>query len=294
MVGNLQADNAGRARRRTAVRYVQRSGEDVRPQTRWNLYRPGPRPMDFDWVGGKGLEQQHQRRAPREDVVDLRDAAPLAYEIAARGTRVAVPISKSPAGNVNPTVLAVLARMVTWACQCSPGTKPSAGVAGAGLGRLCRSNPPPVMGRAVTARGLQGRASARRETGVGVAARPSRLPSVESPLPLERLTSIEVELLIGAESCRLGEEDAWELVHAIRARCIDREHRPLDLDAVQCLQLADTLAIALEDGKSHPLVDVSLPQARALADYVLTPSIARSKQLQNLFASLVRSARGRY
>jgi hypothetical protein len=105
---------------------------------------------------------------------------------------------------------------------------------------------------------------------------------------------MELELLVGAASFRIDEEDAWDLVHAIREKCVDSDHRPLGNDALRSLQLADVLAEALDRGGSLEPVEVGLPQARVLADYVLTPSVMRTEELRLFFEALVRFARGRY
>jgi hypothetical protein len=81
-------------------------------------------------------------------------------------------------------------------------------------------------------------------------------------------------------------------VHAIREKCVDSDHRPLDSDALRSLQLADVLAEDLVRGDSPEPVEVGLPQARVLADYVLTLSVMRSEQLRAFFDALVRFARG--
>jgi hypothetical protein len=105
---------------------------------------------------------------------------------------------------------------------------------------------------------------------------------------------VEVEVLVGAASFRLQEEEAWELVHAIREKCVDADHRPLDTDAVRTLQFADVLAEDLNEGDSPEPVEVELPEARVLAEYVLTPSVMRTDQLRTFFDALVRFARGSY
>jgi hypothetical protein len=105
---------------------------------------------------------------------------------------------------------------------------------------------------------------------------------------------VEVDVLVGAASFSLQEEEAWELVHAIREKCVDADHRPLDTDAVRTLQFADVLAEHLDEGDSPEPLEVGLPQARVLADYVLTPSIMRTDQLRTFFDALVRFAGGRY
>jgi hypothetical protein len=105
---------------------------------------------------------------------------------------------------------------------------------------------------------------------------------------------VELVLLIGAAPFRLDEEAAWELVHAIREKCVDGDHRPLDSDALRALQLADMLAEDLDRAESPEPVEVGLPQARVLADYVLTPSVMRTEQLREFFDALVRFAQGRY
>ena len=105
---------------------------------------------------------------------------------------------------------------------------------------------------------------------------------------------MELELLVGAASFRLDEEEAWDLVHAIREKCVDGDHRPLDNDAMRTLQLADVLAEDLDRGESPEPVELALPQARVLAGYVLTPSVKRTEQLRLFFDALVRFAEGRY
>jgi hypothetical protein len=105
---------------------------------------------------------------------------------------------------------------------------------------------------------------------------------------------MELELLVGAASFRLEEEGVWDVVHAIREKCVDSDHRPLDNDALRSLQLADVLAEELDRGESPEPVDVGLPQARVLTGYVLTPSVMRTEQLRLFFDALVRFAEGRY
>jgi hypothetical protein len=58
--------------------------------------------------------------------------------------------------------------------------------------------------------------------------------------------------------------------------------------------LADVLAEDLDRGASPEPVELGLPQARVLTDYVLTPSVVRTEELQALFQALVRFARGSY
>ena len=101
-------------------------------------------------------------------------------------------------------------------------------------------------------------------------------------------------LLIGAATFRVDEEGAWDLVHAIREKCVDADHRPLDSDALRTLQLADLLAEDLDRGESPEPVEVGLPEARVLANYVLTPSVMRTEQLRTFFDALVRFSRGSY
>ena len=105
---------------------------------------------------------------------------------------------------------------------------------------------------------------------------------------------MELELLVGAASFRIDEEEAWDLVHAIREKCVDSDHRPVDNDALRSLQLADVLAENLDRGESPEPVEIGLPQARVLAGYVLTPSVMRTEQLRLFFVALVRFAEGRY
>jgi hypothetical protein len=105
---------------------------------------------------------------------------------------------------------------------------------------------------------------------------------------------MDIEVLVGAASFALAEEETWDLVHAIREKCVDSDHRPLDSDALRCLQFADVLAEDLDQGHSAEPVEVGLSQARVLADYVLAPSLMRSGQLRAFFDALVRFACGRY
>jgi hypothetical protein len=105
---------------------------------------------------------------------------------------------------------------------------------------------------------------------------------------------MELELLVGAASFYIDEEEAWDLVHAIREKCVDSDHRPLDNDALRSLQFADVLAEGLDRGASPEPVEVGLPQARVLAGYVLTPNVMRTAQLRLFFDALVRFAQGQY
>jgi hypothetical protein len=105
---------------------------------------------------------------------------------------------------------------------------------------------------------------------------------------------MEIEVLVGAASFRLAEEEAWDLIHAIREKCVDADHRPRDSDAVRCLQFADVLAEDLDQGHSPEPAEVGLPQARVLTDYVLTPTVMPTDELRAFFDALVRFAGGQY
>jgi hypothetical protein len=106
----------------------------------------------------------------------------------------------------------------------------------------------------------------------GIAPRPcpptSSGPSRASHAELQAGSATRViEVLVGAASFRLDEEEAWDLVHAIREKCVDSDHRPLDTDALRSPQLADVLTEDLDRGDSPEPIEVGLPQARVLADY---------------------------
>jgi hypothetical protein len=71
---------------------------------------------------------------------------------------------------------------------------------------------------------------------------------------------MEIELPVGCRQFRLDEEEAWDLVHAIREKCVDTDRQPLDTDALRTLQLADVLADDLNRAQSPERVEVGLPQ----------------------------------
>ena len=97
-----------------------------------------------------------------------------------------------------------------------------------------------------------------------------------------------LELLVGSARFRLEEEEAWDLVHRIRARCVDDDHRPLNADALRCLQLADVLADNLESVDRPAPIGLDQAHARALTDHILTPSLMVTDELRALSDALVR------
>ncbi len=99
---------------------------------------------------------------------------------------------------------------------------------------------------------------------------------------------MQLELLIGASPFALSEEDAWWLTHRIRETCVDVSRRPLDTDAMACLQLADVLADDLERGDSPEPIELGHSHARGLTEHVLGLGAAQEHELEAFYAALLR------
>ena len=89
-------------------------------------------------------------------------------------------------------------------------------------------------------------------------------------------------LVVDGMAVPLDRDDAQWLEELIRATCVDASHRPRDIDAVACLQLADMLADEHPGRRLEPIA-LTLPQARGLTAHVLSPSIAQERGLQTFY-----------
>ena len=99
---------------------------------------------------------------------------------------------------------------------------------------------------------------------------------------------MQIELLVGAAGLSLDEEEAWWLVHRIRETCVDDSHRPLDAEALACLQLADVLADDLERGESPEPVELGRAHALGLTEHVLSQSAVQEHGIAALYGALLR------
>lgn len=99
---------------------------------------------------------------------------------------------------------------------------------------------------------------------------------------------MQIEFLIGRKRYLLGDDDARWLEQRIRATCVDRSHRPVDADALPCLQLADMLANDLHHGASEP-IELGPSHVRGLTEHVLGGSAEEFKhEMQALYVALLR------
>jgi hypothetical protein len=94
-------------------------------------------------------------------------------------------------------------------------------------------------------------------------------------------------LLFQGSAFPLDSEDADWLAQRIRTTCVDASHRPRDVDALACLQLADALS---EEPRGHRLepVEVTHPQARGLIKHVLASDAAQERGMHALRDALVQ------
>ena len=99
---------------------------------------------------------------------------------------------------------------------------------------------------------------------------------------------MQIELLVGAASFALEEEDAWWLVHRIRETCVDDSRRPVDAEALLCLQLADVLCEDLDAGNSPEPIELGQSHANGLTEHVLAPGAVQEHEMQPLYAALLR------
>ena len=98
---------------------------------------------------------------------------------------------------------------------------------------------------------------------------------------------MQIELLIGAQHYVLGENDARWLEERIRTTCVDGSHRPVDADAVPCLQLADLLSDDLELRATEP-IELNASHVRGLTEHVLAESPEYDPEIQALKVALLR------
>ena len=98
---------------------------------------------------------------------------------------------------------------------------------------------------------------------------------------------MQIEFLIGGERHLLGEADVRWLEARIRATCIDQSHRPIDADALPCLQLADLLSDDLEHGSTEP-IELDPAHVRGLTEHVLGGSAEHEHEIQALYVALLR------
>jgi hypothetical protein len=98
---------------------------------------------------------------------------------------------------------------------------------------------------------------------------------------------VQVEFLLGEQHYLLGDADARWLEQRIRATCIDQSHRPVDADALPCLQLADLLSDDLEHGSTEP-IELNPAHVRGLTEHVLGGSVEYEHEIQALHVALLR------
>jgi hypothetical protein len=98
---------------------------------------------------------------------------------------------------------------------------------------------------------------------------------------------MQFEFLIGGQRHVLGENDARWLEERIRTTCVDSSHRPIDADALPCLQLADVLSEDLERQATEP-IELSPSHVRGLTEHVLAGSPEYDPEIQALNVALLR------
>ena len=98
---------------------------------------------------------------------------------------------------------------------------------------------------------------------------------------------VQIEFLIGGERHLLDEADARWLEERIRATCVDSSHRPVDADALPCLQLADLLSDDLELRATEP-IELDPSHVRGLTEHVLAGSPEYDQDIQALNVALLR------
>ena len=98
---------------------------------------------------------------------------------------------------------------------------------------------------------------------------------------------VQIEFLIGEQRYVLGENDARWLEERIRITCVDESHRPIDADALPCLQLADLLSDDLESGATVP-IELNPSHVRGLTEHVLAGSPEYDHEIQALNVALLR------
>jgi hypothetical protein len=98
---------------------------------------------------------------------------------------------------------------------------------------------------------------------------------------------VQIKFLIGGQHYVLDENDARWLEERIRTTCVDGSHRPIDADAVPCLQLADLLSEDLERRATEP-IELSPSHVRGLTEHVLAGSPEYDREIQALNVALLR------
>jgi hypothetical protein len=98
---------------------------------------------------------------------------------------------------------------------------------------------------------------------------------------------VQIEFVIGGKRHLLGEADARWLEQRIRATCVDNSHRPVDADALPCLQLADLLSDDLEHGSTEP-IELNPSHVRGLTEHVLGGDALHEHEMQALYVALLR------
>ena len=98
---------------------------------------------------------------------------------------------------------------------------------------------------------------------------------------------MQIEFLIGGQHYALGENDARWLEERIRTTCVDSSHRPVDADALPCLQLADLLSDDLDRQATEP-IELSPSHVRGLTEHALAGSPEYDHEIQALNVALLR------
>jgi hypothetical protein len=98
---------------------------------------------------------------------------------------------------------------------------------------------------------------------------------------------VQIEFLIGGQRYAVGENDARWLEERIRSTCVDSSHRPVDADALPCLQLADLLSDDLELRATGP-IELDPSHVRGLTEHVLAGSPEYDHEIQELNVALLR------
>ncbi len=97
-----------------------------------------------------------------------------------------------------------------------------------------------------------------------------------------------MRFLIGGLAYSLDDEGVRWLEQRIRATCVDASHRPLDADALACLQLADMLADDLAQGVPTEPIELSQSDARGLTGHVLGLVAAQEHGIESFYDALLR------
>jgi hypothetical protein len=109
-----------------------------------------------------------------------------------------------------------------------------------------------------------------------------RLPPVS-----DSLEGVQIEFLIGGQRYVLGKNDARWLEKRIRTTCVDSSYRPIDVDTLPCLQLADLLSEDLERRATEP-IELSPSHVRGLTEHVLADSPEYDHEIQAVKIALLR------